>query len=342
MSYFINPPSRLSSQSKGRVGILLINLGTPDNTDYFSVRRYLKEFLSDRRVIEMPPFFWQPILQTLILTRRPFKSGLNYERIWNHEENASPLRVYTERQAAKLAERFAQEDIPVAWGMRYGRPSIKHAVKELTEQGCDYIISLPLYPQYSASTTATAQDQLFRVLMRLRRQPYVVTVPSFPDHAVFIKALSESVRGTLAEIAFKPQRLVLSFHGVPEFFIKKGDPYRSDCFRTADALRKSLDLTPEQAPVTFQSRFGPTQWIKPYTLPYVKGLPKKGITKIAVLTPGFMTDCIETLDEIACELRDEFMKAGGTDFTFIPCLNDSEGAIDTLEIVARQALRAFM
>lgn len=341
MSYFISPPSRNSFSPEGRVGLLLINLGTPDDTGYFAVRRYLKEFLSDRRVVEMPPVIWQPLLQALVLTRRPFKSGRNYERIWDRGENASPLRVYTRRQAEKLAARFEKEGVPVAWGMRYGTPTLKDAVTDLMAQGCDRIVSLPLYPQYSASTTATAQDQLFRVLMRLRRQPFLVTAPSFPDHPVFIKALVESVQAGLAKLDFEPQALILSFHGVPEFFIQKGDPYREECYRTATALRAALGLTEEQAPVTFQSRFGPTKWITPYTASYVKSLPQKGITRIAIMTPGFMIDCIETLDEIDRELRAEFMEAGGEKFAYIPCLNDSEGAIETLEAVTRQAMRAF-
>ncbi|UMM63775.1 ferrochelatase [Aristophania vespae] len=341
MTYFINPLPHSSSSSEGRVGVLLINLGTPEATDYFSVRRYLKEFLSDRRVVEMPPLLWQPILQSFVLTRRPFKTGKNYKRIWNRAENASPLRVYTERQAYELAARFEKESIPVGWAMRYGKPSIEEAVSQLMRQGCDRIISLPLYPQYSASTTATAQDQLFRYLMRLRRQPSIVTVPSFPDHPIFIKALAESVKKHLGTLDFKPQRLIISFHGVPEFFIKKGDPYQDECFRTAEALRKKLGLTEEQAPVTFQSRFGPTEWIKPYTAPFVQSLPQKGITKIAVITPGFMTDCIETLDEIGRELREEFLEVGGQDFAYIPCLNESEGTIDLLEALSRHALKAF-
>ncbi|MDF7673740.1 ferrochelatase [Acetobacteraceae bacterium ESL0709] len=342
MTYFINPPPRVAFPPEGRVGVLLINLGTPDSTGYFAVRRYLKEFLSDRRVVEMSPLLWQPLLQSLVLTRRPFKSGHNYRLIWDKEKHASPLRVYTERQADRLARRLEKDSIPVAWGMRYGDPTIEQAVTHLMKQGCDRIVSLPLYPQYSASTTATAQDQLFRVLMRLRRQPSIVTVPAFPDHPVFIKALADSVRSKLSGLDFKPQRLVLSFHGLPEFFIKKGDPYLEDCLRTAKALREALDLTEEQAPVVFQSRFGPTKWIKPYITPYVKALPKQNITKIAVLTPGFMTDCIETLDEIDRELREEFMEVGGEAFAYIPCLNDSEGAIETLETVARQAMKAFL
>lgn len=338
MSYFTYTSPRDPIPPEGRVGVLLINLGTPDNTGYFAVRRYLQEFLSDRRVIEAPPAIWQPILQTAILSRRPFASGANYARIWDKKENASPLLVYTKRQAEKLAERLKPEGIPVEYGMRYGNPSTKKAVNRLLDQGCDRIISIPLYPQYSATTTATANDQLFRVLMRLRRQPFITTVPSFPDHPAFIKALETSVRETFAGLSFKPQRLIASYHGLPKTCVEQGDPYQEECARTTKALAKALDLRDEQLPMTFQSRFGPMEWLQPYTAPFVASLPAQGITKIAVIMPGFMADCIETLDEIGNELREEFMEAGGEEFALVPCLNDSSGAVDLLEDLSRHAV----
>ncbi|MBR0558972.1 ferrochelatase [Neokomagataea anthophila] len=338
---FIYRTPRTSIPETGRTGVLLVNLGTPDGTGYWAVRRYLSEFLSDRRVIEAPSFIWQPILQGPVLARRPFASGANYARIWDREENASPLRVYTKRQAELLKERFAQDDVPVAWGMRYGKPSIAQAVDELMDQGCDRIISVPLYPQYSATTTATANDQLFRALMRLRGQPSVLTVPSFPDHPLFIKGLEESVRRTLAGLSFKPQRLVVSFHGLPKICVEKGDRYRDECERTVSALRQALDLTEEQVPLTFQSRFGPMEWLQPYTSEFVSKLPEQGITRIAVITPGFMADCIETLDEIGNELREEFIEEGGEEFALVPCLNDDSAAIDLLEDLTRKALKGF-
>lgn len=340
MAFTFKTPS-VAVPSKGRTGILLLNLGTPDDTGYFAVRRYLKEFLSDQRVIESPPLIWQPILQGIILTKRPFASGANYARIWDREENASPLRVFTRRQAEKLSARLEKDGIPVAWGMRYGQPSVKDALTSLMDQGCDRIISIPLYPQYAAATTATANDQLFRALMRLRRQPAVLTMPSFPDHPLFIKALQTSVRETLESLPFKPQQIVASFHGLPKTCIDKGDSYRDECVRTIVALRQALDLREEQMPLTFQSRFGPLEWIQPYTAPFVSALPAQGITKVAVIMPGFMTDCIETLDEIGNELREEFMAAGGEEFAIVPCLNDSEGAIDLLEELSRSALKGF-
>ncbi len=338
---FLHKTPRITPPPEGRTGVLLINLGTPDDTGYFSVRRYLSEFLSDRRVIESPPLIWQPILQGIILTKRPFASGANYARIWDRDENASPLRVYTRRQAEGLAARLKADGVPVEWGMRYGRPSVAKALESLMDQGCDRIVSIALYPQYSATTTATANDQLFRALMRLRRQPAVLTVPSFPDHPAFIRALETSVQDTLAGLTFKPQQIVASFHGLPKTCIEKGDTYRDECERTIAGLRTALGLSEAQMPLTFQSRFGPLEWIQPYTAPFVKALPSQGITKIAIIMPGFMTDCIETLDEIGNELREEFMEAGGEEFALVPCLNDSKGAIDLLEELSRSALAGF-
>ncbi|EHH67987.1 ferrochelatase [Gluconobacter morbifer] len=338
---FFHKTSRIAPPPEGRSGVLLVNLGTPDDTGYLAVRRYLSEFLSDRRVIESPPLIWQPILQGIVLAKRPFASGANYARIWDREENASPLRVYTRRQAEKLGERLRADGIPVEWGMRYGQPSVKTAVASLMDQGCDRIVCIPLYPQYSATTTATANDQVFRALMTLRRQPSVLTLPSFPDHPLFIRALAESVQQTLKALPFKPQQIVASFHGLPKVCVEKGDTYRDECERTIVALRKSLGLEPDQMPMTFQSRFGPLEWIQPYTAPYVTGLPAQGIKRIAVIMPGFMTDCLETLDEIGNELREEFIAAGGEEFAIIPCLNDTPEAVDLLEGLSRSALRGF-
>ena len=340
MAFFFKKP-RNASPPHGRTGVLLLNLGTPDDTGYFAVRRYLSEFLSDRRVIESSPLIWQPILQGIILTKRPFASGANYARIWDREENASPLRVYTQRQAEKLALRLKGDGVPVEWGMRYGQPSVAQGLESLMDQGCDRIISIPLYPQYSATTTATANDHLFRALMKLRRQPSVLTMPSFPDHPLFVRALEQSVRKTLEGLPFKPQAVVASFHGLPKTCVEKGDSYQEECQRTIVALRKALGFSDEQMPLTFQSRFGPLEWIQPYTAPYVTALPKQGVTKIAVIMPGFISDCIETLDEIGNELREEFIHAGGEEFALIPCLNDTDEAIDLLEGLSRSALKGF-
>lgn len=327
---FLHKPSSVPVPKAGKTGYLIANLGTPDGTDYRSVRRYLSEFLSDRRVIEAPPAIWQPILQGVVLTTRPSRSGEAYARIWNEDEDASPLRVYTRSQAEKLRLRLG-DDRPVAWGMRYGQPSIAEAVESLMDQGCDRIVFLPLYPQYSATTTATANDQLFRALMKLRRQPAIQTLPAFPDHPLYIDALEKSVRAHLASLSWKPQQIVASFHGLPKSCVEKGDYYPEDCERTLRALRERLSVSEEQMPITYQSRFGPMEWVQPYTAPFVSALPEQGITRIAVIMPGFISDCIETLDEIGNELRESFLEAGGEELTLVPCLNDSDDAIDLLE-----------
>ncbi|MBO1360909.1 ferrochelatase [Acetobacter sacchari] len=329
-------------QGSGRIGILLVNLGTPDDTSFVGVRRYLSEFLSDRRVIEAPPALWQPILQGVVLTTRPRRSAEAYRRIWDNSSNESPLRVYTRAQAEGLAQRFAaDEDIVVAWGMRYGTPSVASAVDELLRAGCDRIVAMPLYPQYSATTTATANDQLFRHLMKLRRQPAVRTLPPFADHPAYIAALAESVRTAYAALPERPQMLVTSFHGLPNEYVRKGDPYREECERTVTALRASLSMNEDEAPLTFQSRFGPAKWLEPYTAPFISALPARGVTRIAVLMPGFMADCIETLDEIGNEVREEFMEAGGKELTLVPCLNDAVEAIDLLETLARNEMSGW-
>lgn len=326
-----------------RVGVLLLNLGTPDGTDYCAVRRYLKEFLSDPRVIEVPPILWQPILQMVILSFRPFKSGANYKRIWNMERNESPLRTYTRAQAEKLREALpADGPIVVDWAMRYGTPSIDQGVKALVAQGCQRILALPLYPQYSATTTATANDMVFRSLIRMRHQPAVRTAPAFPDHPAYIDALAATVRRDLGGLDWQPQMLLTSFHGLPQRYAKAGDPYPQDCYRTRDALAQALGLTAETLPLTFQSRFGREPWLQPYTDGFVRDLPGKGIKRLAVISPGFLADCIETLDELGHELREEFMEAGGEQFHLIPCLNDQPEAIAMLETLVKEELAGWI
>ncbi|MCX2561423.1 ferrochelatase [Acetobacter farinalis] len=327
---------------EGRPGILLLNLGTPEDTGYRAVRRYLSEFLSDRRVIEGSPLLWQPILQGVVLTVRPGKSGKAYARIWDKSNNESPLRGYTRRQADGLRARFEADDVPVVWGMRYGTPSVASGVRELLELGCDRILAMPLYPQYSATTTATANDQLFRALMKLRNQPAVRTLPPFPDNASYIAALAGSVRKALATLDTPPQMLVASFHGLPKDYVDKGDSYLAECQRTVKALREALGMDEQTLPLTFQSRFGPTKWLEPYTAPFIAALPARGVKRIAVITPGFITDCIETLDEIGNEVCEDFIKAGGEEFTLIPCLNDSAEAVTVLEQLARNELAGWL
>lgn len=342
MSFLHVLPALSAPMGKGKIGVLLINLGTPDDTSFGGVRRYLSEFLSDRRVIEAPPVLWQPVLQGVVLNTRPRRSGEAYRRIWNNEQDESPLRTFTRAQAEALAARLASDGVQVTWGMRYGSPSVADAMEELLQAGCDRILSVPLYPQYSATTTATANDQLFRFLMKLRRQPAIRTLPAFPDHPSYIDALAISVRDSLAGLAHAPQRIVTSFHGLPNDYVRKGDPYREECERTVTALRAALGLSEDVMPLTFQSRFGPAKWLEPYTAPFVEALPAQGVTRIAVLMPGFLADCIETLDEIGNEVRTEFLAAGGEELTLIPCLNASPAAIDMLEDLVRGELLGWV
>ncbi|PYD46847.1 ferrochelatase [Novacetimonas pomaceti] len=325
-----------------RVGVLLSNLGTPDGTGYSAIRRYLGEFLSDRRIIEANPLVWKPILNGVVLTFRPRKTGAAYQRIWRTDRNESPLRTYTREQAEGLATRLAPEGVAVAWGMRYGTPSVADALHDLIRQGCDRILLAPLYPQYSATTTATANDQVFRALMRLRNQPATRTLPPFPDHPAYIAALAARMREHLATLGTPPQKIVASFHGLPREYVEKGDHYPLDCERTIAALRKATGHDADTMPLTYQSRFGPAKWLEPYTAPYIEALPAQGITRIAVIMPGFVSDCIETLDEIGNEVRDGFLKAGGEELTLIPCLNDAPVAIDMLETLIRNDLRGWI
>ncbi len=336
-----NPGTAAATVRPGTAGVLLVNLGTPDGTDNRAIKRYLSEFLSDRRVIEASPLIWQPILQGIVLNTRPRKTGANYKRIWNTARDESPLRTYTRSQAEQLDARLATDGIPVEWGMRYGTPSTAAAIDRLIARGCDRILLLPLYPQYSASTTATANDQAFRALMRLRRQPALRTMPSFPDDPAYVEALAIGVRRRLAELDWTPEVLIASFHGLPVEYVQRGDPYVTECARTITALREALGMSPRELPLTFQSRFGPTRWLGPYTEPRVKKLAAAGVRRIAVLTPGFLADCIETLDEIGNEVREAFEHAGGEKFATIPCLNDSPEAIDMLERLVRRELAGW-
>ncbi len=329
-----HPPVR-----QGRVGVLLVNLGTPEGTDTPSVRRYLREFLSDPRVIELPRAVWYPILYGIILNTRPRKSGANYAKIWDRERNESPLRTITRAQAEKLAQRFAGEpQIEVEWSMRYGNPSIASAVKRLQEKGCDRILSFPLYPQYSATTTATANDQLFRALMRLRWAPAVRTVPPYHDEPAYIDALARSLETQLAALPFEPERVLASYHGIPKSYFLKGDPYHCHCQKTSRLLRERLGWDETRFMTTFQSRFGAQEWLQPYTDKTVERLAREGVRRIAIINPGFSSDCIETLEEIDGENREIFIHAGGTHFAHIRCLNDSAEGMDVIETVTRREL----
>ncbi len=333
-----HPPVR-----KGRIGVLLVNLGTPDGTDYASVRRYLKEFLSDRRVIEIPPLVWQPILNLFILTTRPQKTGANYRKIWNTELDESPLRTFTRGQAEKLAAALSDNpDISVEWGMRYGNPSTASALDRLLQQGCDRILAFPLYPQYSATTTATANDQLFRALMEIRNAPAVRTVPAYYDEPVYIEALADSLKGHLAKLDFEPEVVLASYHGLPKVNLEKGDPYHCHCLKTTRLLRERLGWDEKRLISTFQSRFGAQEWLQPYTDKTVERLAKEGVKRIAILNPGFSADCIETLEEIDGEVREVFLHAGGERFAHIPCLNDSAEGMAVIEALVRRELQGWI
>lgn len=322
-----------------KIGVLLINLGTPEATDYRSMRRYLSEFLSDRRVVEVPPLIWQPILQGIILTFRPSKSGHAYAGIWNRERNESPLKTYTRAQADGLRAALAgthDDRIIVEWGMRYGQPAIATGIDSLMAQGCERILLFPMYPQYSATTTATACDQAFRHLMTLRRQPAIRTVPTYHDDPSYINALAASVRRHLEGLSWQPDLILASFHGLPKAYLDKGDPYHCYCLKTARLLRERLGLGPERMTHAFQSRFGRTEWLQPYLEPTVKALPAKGIKRLAVLAPAFVSDCVETLEEVNQGIRETFLTAGGTDFTYIPCLNDHPDHIALLRTIVER------
>lgn len=328
----------------GKVGILLLNLGTPSGTDYWSMRRYLGEFLSDRRIIELTPLLWQPILQGIILTLRPSKSGAAYKKIWDQERNESPLRGITRRQAEALAERFAESypNVMVDWAMRYGEPSTTEKLEKMIEAGCTKLLIMPLYPQYSAATTATACDQVFRHLMTERWQPAVRTLPAYYEDPAYIAALAETVRAHYAELDYEPDVLLASFHGLPKENLIKGDPYHCQCHKTGRLLREALGWPEGKLRVTFQSRFGPKEWLQPYSDVTVGALPREGVKSLAIISPGFSADCVETLEEIDIGLRETFVEAGGERFSYIPCLNDSSVSISMIESLARQELQGWI
>jgi ferrochelatase len=325
-----------------KVGVLLINLGTPDGTGYFAVRRYLSEFLSDRRVIELSPLIWQPILQGPILTFRPKKSGRLYEKIWNRERNESPLRTVTRSQAEALAGRLLPSGVIVDWAMRYGNPSIDERLRALVSRGCRRILLVSLYAQYSAATTATAYDEAFRVLARMRWQPAVRTAPPWHDEARYIEALARSVREHLSTLPFEPEVCLASFHGLPEANLKAGDPYSCFCAKTTRLLREALGWPEDRLRLTFQSRFGPAEWLKPYTEQTARDLLVAGVKRLLVVTPGFSVDCLETLEEIGIGLKEVWEEGGGTHFSRVPCLNDGPAAIDLYEFLIRRELMGWV
>ena len=327
----------------GKTGVLLVNLGTPDGYDKKSMYRYLREFLTDKRVIEWPKLLWYPILFGIVLNVRPAKSGAAYKTIWNHELDESPLRTFTRSQSDKLAAVFENnDDVIVDWAMRYGNPSIASRLDNLKAQGCDRLLIFPLYPQYSAATTATVNDKVFEHLMKMRWMPAVRTVPPYHDEPVYIDALASSIEKSIDELDHKPEKIVASYHGIPQSYFKKGDPYHCHCHKTTRLLREKLDMDADYLMTTFQSRFGPEEWLQPYTDKTIEELGDKGVKKIAVFNPGFSSDCLETLEEIAGEGEEIFHEHGGETFTHIPCLNDSEEGMDVIETLVRRELSGWI
>lgn len=329
-----------------RVGILLANLGTPDATDYWSMRRYLNEFLSDKRVVDYSAWIWQPLLQLVILTKRPFSSGAAYKSIWNEEDNESPLLTITKKQTAaikaQMVERYG-DDVRVDFCMRYGNPSTKSKVREMVEAGCTRILFFPLYPHYAGATSATANDQFFRALMDEKWQPVARVVEPYFEEPAYIEALAQSIEKAYADAETKPEKLVCSYHGVPERYLREGDPYHCQCQKTTRLLKERLGWDDTQIVTTFQSRFGPEEWLKPYTVEEVARLAKEeGVRNIAVCAPAFSADCIETLEEINEEIKESFEHAGGEHFTYIPCLNDDAAHIDALSGVIEKNLKGWL
>lgn len=330
-------------KSLPKVGVLLVNLGTPDGTSYAPMRRYLAEFLSDRRVIEWPRLIWYPILYGIVLNMRPKRSGRLYDRIWNREKNESPLRTYTRAQGEKLATALADHpNVVVDWAMRYGQPSIESVTDRLLRQGCERIVVFPLYPQYSATTTATVNDKFFEALMKLRFMPAIRTVPSYETEPFYIEALARSIERHLATLSFDPEVILASYHGIPKSYSEKGDPYRAQCLETTRLLRERLGLDENRLRSTFQSRFGPEEWLQPYTDETVAALAKQGVKSVAVLNPGFSVDCLETVDEIGHEAAETFHENGGVNFSHIPCLNDSEDGMKVIETLVRRELQGWV
>ncbi len=334
-------PADHPSIPEAKLGVLLLNLGTPDATDYRSVRRYLSEFLSDRRVIEVNPLLWQPILQGIILSVRPQQSGANYERIWDREANDSPLRVITRRQAEKLQGRLG-EAVVVDFAMRYGNPSTPSRLAALQQAGCRRILLVPMYPQYSATTTGTANDKAFDSLKTMRWQPAVRTMPAYFDQPAYVETLAKSIAEGVAALDFEPDVVLTSYHGMPKSYLLAGDPYHCQCLKTTRLVREHLGWPEDRLMVTFQSRFGRAEWLQPYTQDMFETLPKQGKKKIAVVAPAFSVDCIETLEEIAITGREQFEHAGGEKYAYIPCLNDTEPAMAMLETLVRNELGGWL
>lgn len=338
-------PASHPAVKEAKIGVLVANLGTPDGYDYWSMRRYLNEFLSDKRVVDLPDWKWQPILQGIILSVRPSRSGANYKSIWNHELNESPLLTITKAQTAALTNSLAAlygDKVMVDFCMRYGNPSTASRVRAMVEAGCEKILFFPLYPQYAGATSATANDAFFKALGRQKRQPAVRTVAEYFEYPPYIQALAQSVTDAYATLDQKPDVLVTSYHGMPQRYLMEGDPYHCQCMKTTRLLREALGWQKGEVDVSFQSVFGREVWLKPYTVEHVANLAKAGKKRIAVMAPAFSADCIETLEEVKGEICEAFLHAGGESFTYIPCLNDQPGHIAALTAVIQSNLAGWI
>ena len=338
------PPDHPAVPS-AKVGILLANLGTPDNYDYWSMRRYLSEFLSDRRVIDYSPWKWQPLLQLVILSKRPFTSGAAYKSIWNHEAGESPLMTITKQQTAKIKDAMQArygDAVMVDYCMRYGNPSTQSKVAAMTAAGCQKILFFPLYPHYAGATSATANDAFFAALGKEKWQPAARTVQPYFDRPDYIEALATSIEKAYAKMETKPDKLLCSYHGVPLRYLMEGDPYHCQCQKTTRLLKERLGWDDTQIMTTFQSKFGPEEWLQPYTVEEVARQAEAGNKKIAVCAPAFSADCIETLEEINEEIKESFEHAGGEEFHYIPCLNDDDLHIKALSYVIEENLQGWI
>jgi ferrochelatase len=309
----------------GKTGVLLVNLGTPDSTKWLDIRKYLKEFLSDRRVIEVNPILWQIILNLFILTFRPSKTAKAYKEIWMKEENISPLLYYTQQQTKKVSKILSNENLIIDFAMRYGNPSIKSKISKLHKQGCENLVILPLYPQYAAATTATVCDEVYRTLMQMRWQPSLKIIPHYESDPLYIDALVNSINKKISEINWKPDLIIASYHGIPKKYFDKGDPYHCYCHKTTRLISEKFKSV--QIKTTFQSRFGPQKWLQPYTDKTLEALPKEGKKNVLLISPGFSSDCVETLEEILIQGKESFLNSGGDNFDMVPCLNDNNDHI---------------
>jgi ferrochelatase len=339
MRYLAEPAHDHGAVAK--IGLLLVNLGTPQAPTAGALRPYLKEFLSDPRVVEIPRALWWPILHGFVLTTRPRRSAEKYAKIWTPE--GSPLKVHTERQANLLRARLGARipDLAVGWAMRYGAPSVAAALTELRAQGCRRVLVVPLYPQYTAASTGSTFDAVFAAAARMRNVPELRLVKHFHDHPGYIEALAKSVRDHWAATG-RPEQLVMSFHGVPRFTLDRGDPYHCECQKTGRLLAEALALETEQYVVSFQSRFGRAEWLKPYTQETVEALGRRKARRVDVICPGFVADCLETLEEIGIEAKAAFLRAGGGEFHYLPCLNERDDWIEALATISQGHLQGWI